>query len=99
MTIPHHITQNSPDDHAFIVIECPGRPAISIDVMNHAGRRGVGIRVDGMGIFHALVDLKELKPKGEALFRFCGMCGEKIQLHSSRTHKCGPDEGIKERDI
>lgn len=90
-----HIIQDSPDDHVFIVIECPGRPMISIDVKNLAGRRGVGIRVEGMGIFSALVDLKELAPRGEALFRYCGMCGEKLQLHSSRSHQCAdqPLEG------
>jgi hypothetical protein len=48
------------DDHVFIVIECPNRPTISIDVTNCHSRRGVAIRVDGMGIFNALVDLKEL---------------------------------------
>lgn len=89
-----HIQQENTDEHVFIVIECPGRPAISIDLTNQHGRRRVGIRIDGMGIFSALCDLKELKPKGEALFRYCGMCGEKIRLNSSRGHQCSttPEE-------
>ena len=89
------ISQDTPDDHVFIVIECPGRPTLSIDITNQHCRRGVGIRVDGMGIFHALVDLKELKPKGEAMFRYCEMCGEKLQLASSRGHQCkDPEENL-----
>jgi len=87
-----HVVQDTPDDHVFIVIECPGRPAISIDITSPHGRRCLSVRVDGMGIFSALVDLKELRPKGEAMFRYCGMCGEKLHLHSSRGHKCKPDE-------
>ncbi len=83
-----HIKQNGPDDHVFIVIECPDRPTISVDLMNHHGRRVACIRVDGMGVFSGMVDLKELLPKGDVLFRYCGMCGEKIQLHSSRPHQC-----------
>lgn len=87
-----HIKQADADEHVFVVIECPGRPTVSIDLMNHHGRRCIGIRVDGMGLFDALVDLKELKPKGEVLFRYCGMCGEKIQLHSSSGHHCKPED-------
>ncbi len=87
-----HVTQESADDHVFIVVECPDRPTISIDITNPHGRRGMGVRVNGMGIFSALVDLKELGPtKCERLFRFCGMCGEKLKLHSSRSHEC-PEE-------
>lgn len=82
------IQQDTPDDHVFIVVECSNRPTISIDITNEHHRRSVGIRVDGMGIFGALVDLKELPPKGEANFRYCGMCGEKFQMHSSRAHRC-----------
>lgn len=88
MTLDTHVQQGSPDNHVFIVIECPDRPVISVDITNEHGRRGIGIRIDGMGLFYALVDLKELDPKGEAMFRFCGMCGEKLQLHSSRGHQC-----------
>lgn len=83
-----HVIQRSPDEHVFIVIECPERPTVSIDIMNHHGRRGLGIRVDGMSISDTLLDLKELPPKGESLFRYCGMCGEKIQLLSSGGHEC-----------
>ncbi len=83
-----HIAQDTPDDHVFIVIECPSRPAISIDMMNHHGRRCVCIRVDGMSFSSLLVDLKELRPKGEKMFRYCGMCGVKIDLNSSRNHAC-----------
>ncbi len=83
-----HIQQENPDDHVFIVIDCKGRPPISIDMTNPHGRRGLSVRVDGMGIFRMLVDLKELPAKGEALFRYCGICGEKIELHSSRPHEC-----------
>lgn len=83
-----YIQQDSPDDHVFILIECPGRPAISIDVTNNHCRRGLAVRVNGMGIFNMLVDLKELQGKGELIFRYCSMCGEKLQLHSSRDHEC-----------
>ena len=82
------IQQDTPDDHVFIVVECSNRPTISIDITNEHHRRSVGIGVDGMGIFGALVDLKELPPKGEANFRYCGMCGEKFQMLSSRAHRC-----------
>lgn len=89
----HEIQQASPDQHVFIVIRCPGRPAISLDLMNPHGRRGLSVRVDGMGIFSALVDLKELKPvSGDAIFRYCGMCGEKLNLFSSRGHTCKEPE-------
>ncbi len=82
------IIQTSPDEHVFIHIECPGRPPISLDLMNHHGRRGLGIRVDGMGMANLLVDVKDLPPKGEAIFRYCCMCGEKIRMHLSRDHQC-----------
>lgn len=82
------ILQDGPDEHVFIVIECPERPKLSLDLMNCHGRRCLEVRVDGMGIFGGLVDLKELSPKGESMFRYCGMCGEKLELLSSRSHQC-----------
>lgn len=83
-----HIVQDDADEHVFVMIECSGRPPISLDIMNRHGRRGLGVRVDGMGIFDVLLDIRELSPQGHAMHRFCGMCGEKIQLHSSRSHQC-----------
>ncbi len=84
-----HLTQDDANDHVFVVIACPDRPTLSIDVTNQHGRRGVSVRVDGMGIFHALVDLKELPPAGgDVLFRYCCFCGDKLQLSSSRPHVC-----------
>ena len=83
-----HIKQNTSDEHVFIVVECEGRPTISIDIINYHGRRCLGIRVDGNGILDILLDVKDLEPRGESMFRFCGMCGEKIQMHSSRSHRC-----------
>lgn len=86
------IVQDSPDEHVFIEIECAGLPTVSIDLMNYHCRRGVGIRVDGMGILNALVDVKEIGPnKGGSSFRYCGMCGEKLERSSSLTHEC-PEE-------
>lgn len=83
-----HLHQSSPDEHVFIVVECPGRPTISIDITNQHGRRSLGVRLDGMGVADMLVDLKELPTKGETMFRYCQMCGNKLQLLSSRPHKC-----------
>jgi len=83
------IVQDSAGEHVFVVVECPDRPAISIDITCPHGRRGVGIRVDGMGIFNALLDVEHLPPiSSSTLDRYCGMCGEKLQLHSSRGHEC-----------
>jgi hypothetical protein len=87
-----HIVQDDSNEHVFIVIECPERPAISIDVTNIHGRRGIGVRIDGTGIFGCLADLKELPAKGaEVLFRYCQFCGEKLKLSSSRPHHCEKD--------
>jgi hypothetical protein len=86
------IVQDDPDEHVFVIVECPGRPAISIDIMNLHGRRFFGVRVNGISIFNGLLDLEELKPKGESTFRYCGMCGEKIELTSSWSHNCKSEE-------
>ena len=87
-----HIEQKTPDDHVFIMVECAGRPTISIDIRNPSGRREASIRVDEMGIFNALVDLKELKPKSKHIERYCGMCGEKFVMFSSTPHQCKREE-------
>lgn len=79
------------DDHVFIWIECEGRPAISIDLMNSRGRRCLSVRADGHGLFSAVVDVQWLDNAGsERPRRFCAECGAKIDLFSSRGHEC-PD--------
>ena len=88
------VQQDTPDDHVFIEIACPDRPAISVDITSPHGRRVISIRVNGMGIFGALLDLKELNPKGGGeTFRYCPICGGKLILHSSRAHQCEPVDG------
>lgn len=81
------------DDHLFIMIERPDRPTISLDFMNSHGRNTLGIRVAGMCIASILCDIKELPPKITQITRYCPMCGEKIQLCSSRSHNC--KEGVE----
>jgi hypothetical protein len=86
------ITQESVDEHVFVIINCPDRPTVSIDITDHHGRRGLSVRIDGMGVGEFLVDLKELPAIAGKLFRYCGMCGEKLNLHSSRAHQCALTE-------
>lgn len=87
------IRQDAQDDHVFVEIQCPKRPTTSIDVSSPHGRRIINISVDGMGIFSALLDLKELKPVRGEIKRYCAICGEKLVLHSSRPHQCKSEDG------
>jgi hypothetical protein len=88
------VIKSDADDHIWITIECPDRPVISIDIMNLHGRRSLDVRVDGMGMFGCLLDVKELPPSsGDLLHRYCSMCGEKLNLYSSRPHVCPNENG------
>lgn len=77
------------DDHVFIMVECPSRPTISIDIGNWHGRRSLGVRVNGEGMFSGVVDARWLEPDGKGdPIRYCPECGEKIKLFSSQGHIC-----------
>lgn len=77
------------DDHVFVWVECEGRPAISIDLLNAHGRRCVSVRADGYGLFSGVVDVAWLGTAGSHRpKRFCSECGAKHDLFSSRPHIC-----------
>jgi len=82
------INQINSDEHIFIWIKCQDRPDISIDIQNIAGRRTMGTRINGMGIVGQLLDLIELEPISKEIHRFCPICGEEINLVSSKLHEC-----------
>lgn len=87
-TIQKHTLKHDVDEHVFIMLECEGRPTISIDIANAHGRRAMSVRVDGMTMHSMLLDVDHLEPKGKVIKRFCPICGEEINLVSSKSHKC-----------
>ena len=82
------------DDHIFIVLECEGRPTISIDITGErGGGRYIGVRMDGMCLISAALDIAPLvlPPREQKPFqymRFCPICGGKIDSFSSAGHAC-----------
>lgn len=89
--IQQRITQDNPDEHVWLTVECEGRPTISIDIGNGHGRRFMSVRIDGMTHHSMLLDTKELGPRSGDEWknhRFCPFCGEEILMVSSRPHVC-----------
>lgn len=82
------VKQADSDEYVMIVITCPNRPTVTLDLMDAHGRRTLSWRIDGMGHGGILVDTKELGPDGDRMPLFCTYCGEKINLVSSKSHKC-----------
>ena len=81
--------QGKSDNPIHILIECPDRPSINIDIENTHARRVFSMRIDGMSIFGGLLDVKQLPGKSSnPQARFCSMCGEEFCLFSSKSHYC-----------
>lgn len=74
------------DDYAHISIRREGRPNIDIDIQ----QLGLTVRSDGYYVASMLTDVKVLPHAGDTqlLDRFCGWCGEQLDLISSAPHTC-----------
>jgi hypothetical protein len=83
--------------HVFIHVRNPEeRPDISLDLTNLAGRQVMMVRVNGMVVASLLLDVKELPAKGgEVLTRYCPVCGEEINIGSSKMHQCDETRGMR----
>lgn len=90
------VVNAEPDDHVFIVIYRKDRPAVSIDLFAGHGRGGMSVRLDGMGVFNALLDMQPLPHLKQKVpyvpHRYCAICGEQLKLYSSSGHHCVDDE-------
>ena len=91
MAVISNKIESKVDDHVFIMIEREERPTVSIDVYRDGQ---IGVRVNGYGIFNAFLDVERVH--GNVMFkeehRYCPMCGQELQLFSSRAHQCPKDK-------
>ena len=84
--------QGISNNPVHILLDCDDRPSVNFDIINMHGKRSLDIRIDGLGVFSMLLDVGEIGPAGDSIpRRFCPICGEKINLLSSRGHSCKED--------
>jgi len=89
--------QGNANNPVHILLDCDDRPSVNFDIINMHGRRSLDIRLNGMSIFSMLLDVDALGYAGDSNpRRFCPICGEKINLLSSRGHSCklDPEEAV-----
>jgi hypothetical protein len=84
------------DEHVFILVETPGRPAISLDISNTHGRRALSVRNEGMSVASFLLDVDaNLPPLGKRIERFCPYCGSPRNIVASvDRHECDDSSGM-----